>query len=264
MFKQIIKPFTCFGNKIRYSTTKPVLACAETKDTKVNILTLDLETRRLSSGELEVISGTIYDGKDYHTFYITDYISDFELLEAMIKTLLNFNNYKVYIHNSSNFDLIFLFKHILNLEKDRFFIDFIKREDKFIKIDIKKFNYKSYIDKNDSPKTKKITEFSLTFYDSYLILPNSLSRLAKAFNLLGKLSFDVAKNDVADLKDLEFMKELLEYNKQDCKLLYDIIISFNNLFIEMFKLSILDSPTLPSLAFKLFTTTYLQEEIEIT
>ena len=50
---------------------------------------------------------------NYHTFYLTDFISEEELLRATVKVLTNpkYNGYKVYIHNGSSFDLIFLFKY---------------------------------------------------------------------------------------------------------------------------------------------------------
>ena len=54
---------------------------------KINnkILTLDLETRTLSSGKLEVISSAIYDGKNKYTFYILDYKDE----ETLIKKTLS-------------------------------------------------------------------------------------------------------------------------------------------------------------------------------
>jgi DNA polymerase type B, organellar and viral len=233
---------------------------------RVSILTLDLETRQLSGGHLEVISSCIYDGENYHTFYLIDFKSQEELLIETVKVLVDpmYNGYQVYIHNFSLFDAIFLFKYIIALSKLGFDINFLKREDKFINITICKYEHKPYFNKKGELKSRKVTIFDLTVYDSYLILPNSLSKLATAFNVTGKLSFNVLNNNQADLNDPAFRSELLEYNKQDCKALYDVMVSFNTIFKELFKMSILGSPTLPSIAFKLFKSNFLNENIEIT
>lgn len=57
-------------------------------------MTLDLETRTLSSGTgdgcLEVISCSIYDGGIYEVFYLPDYnFNQVELLEAVVEYLKN-------------------------------------------------------------------------------------------------------------------------------------------------------------------------------
>lgn len=112
--------------------------------------------------------------------------------------------------------------------------------------------------------SKSVTVFNLTIYNSLLLLPQSLSKLAKAFGVSGKLDFDVFENDNADLFNTDFREKLLEYNKQDCKVLYDVILAFNNIFKDLFKLSTLESSTLPSLAYKLFSKTFLKHELELT
>jgi len=105
--------------------------------------------------------------------------------------------------------------------------------------------------------------FEISIFDSYLILPNSLSKLATAFNVTGKLSFNVLNNNQADLNDPAFRSELLTYNKQDCKVLYDVLITFNNNFKDLFHMSIFNSPTLPSLAFKLWKSNFVDNELFI-
>ena len=135
-----------------------------TKNKKINILTLDLETRPLPnrafhSRELEVISSCVYDGKDYLTFYITDYQSSKELLEATINCLLDpkYNKYKLYIHNFSFFDSTSLFEHIINLKEHGYEVNFLikERENKFFYITITKYSYTSYINKNGLSSIEK-------------------------------------------------------------------------------------------------------------
>jgi len=194
----------------------------------IKILTLDLETRKLENNNLEVISSCIYDGTEYYTFYSTDYLNPEALLEATMETLIKFKGYKVYVHNLSGFDAIFFFKSILDFKSKGYEVKIIKREDKFIKISIVKTKIKSW-EKNQSEVknlndknidhiecgivffSKEVTVFDLTFYDSLLLLPSSLQKLSKSFNVEGKLDFNVLDNNTADLLDNEFRDKLLDY-----------------------------------------------------
>jgi len=129
-----------FGNGLvpsyAYLSTKAYKKIKENKT--LNILTLDLETRKLKNNDLEVISAAIWDGEKDYTFYFMDYSSPDNLLEAVIQCLVDpkYNGWKVYVHNLSEFDGIFLFKHILNLMSRGYEVKIIKREDKFINISI--------------------------------------------------------------------------------------------------------------------------------
>lgn len=114
---------------------------------KIKIITMDLETRTLNN-IMEVISAALFDGINYTTFYLADYQDPIskqyyphQLLSDAVKSLLlpKYNGYKVYLHNLSLFDAIFLFTHILDLAKLGYQVSFIKREDKFININIKKY-----------------------------------------------------------------------------------------------------------------------------
>jgi hypothetical protein len=233
---------------------------------KVSILTLDLETRQRSSGHLEVISSAIFDGENCYTFYLTDFSTQEELLIATIKVLTEskYNNYNVYIHNFSGFDAQFLFKHIINLQTQGFEVTFLKRGDKFISVTLAKYEHKPYFNKEGELKSRKVATFKLVIYDSYLILTSSLKTLARAFKVVAKQDFDVTRNNIADLNDPAFRMELLEYNLHDCKVLYEVMLAFNQSFQELFKISIFTSPTLPSLAFKLYTEQFLKHKVEIT
>ena len=217
------------------------------------ILTLDLETRRLANGSLEVISSCIYDGNEYITHYLIDYDNQNEMLTDIVKILTKYNGYSLYVHNFSRFDGIFLFKYIIALKKDGYQVSFLKREDKFIKISILK--------KGDNPKEQD--KFNLAIYDSYLLLPNSLSTLGMAFNVEGKLEHNVLNHDQANLNDLKFKDKLLAYNKQDCLALYNVILTFNKTINELFKIEVFNVPTLPSLAFKVWKSRFVSRNIQI-
>jgi hypothetical protein len=214
------------------------------------LLVLDLETRKLSNSKLQVISGCIYNGVEYDTFYLTDYISEEVLLAQIANTLVlpKYNKHYLYVHNLSGFDGVLLFKYILNLTKEGYQVKFIQRKTQLIKIEI-----------SGSVRDN----FSLTIYDSLLLLPFSLAKLAKSFGVGGKLDFNVLNNDSADLEDPNFKEKLLEYNRQDCKALYDVMMEFNKNTYKLFKIEIFGIPTLSSFAFKLFKTKFLHKKNEI-
>jgi hypothetical protein len=79
-----------------------------------------------------------------------------------------YDNYKVYIHNLSYFDSIFLVDTLTKLGK----VDPLIRDNKFLKTRLK------YSTKNDTSR-----KCILTFYDSMLILQSSLRDLGKGFNV---------------------------------------------------------------------------------
>ena len=205
--------------------------------------------------------GTPHDGSTYETFYLTDYeMEQDKLLKASIDYLLKpcYNGYSIYAHNLSHFDGTFLLKSIVNLKKIGYIIKLLYKDDKMISIEIKRSEAVSRELGFESES------FSITFYDSYLLLPTSLNKLAKSFGLETKIAFDVLSNDTTPLTDISFKEKLLEYNKYDCKLLYDVITNFRLEIINLFGVDISKSPTLPSLAFKIYTKKFLKHKISIT
>jgi len=79
-----------------------------------NFITMDLETKSIN-GVLEPYCVSIFDGKKAYSFYITDYNGSSDLMmKASIKFILKrkYNNYKIYLHNFSHFDGVFLMKVI--------------------------------------------------------------------------------------------------------------------------------------------------------
>jgi len=243
---------------------------AEPDDKSSSIIALDLETKAVKSdlnGEdvLEVISACWTNGVDDKSFYITDYDDDKQLLKSLIDSLLDdkYNRSSVYVHNLSTFDGIFLLKTIYDLSDEGYKIDFVYKDDKMISISIKKIQYTFVLD--DKSETgismRKRTVFKITMYDSLLILPASLSKLAKSFGIeQGKMDWDVSTHDTADLNDPIFREGLLNYNMIDCKVLHDVIYKFYTECLNEFKIDILNCPTLPSIAFKLFRSHFMNDK----
>jgi hypothetical protein len=129
---------------------------------------MDLETRLVNNIMVPYAVG-IYDGNETFSFYLTDYESPEKMIEKAIEQLMKrkYHNYKVYFHNLSNFDGIFLLK-ILTLMSDK--INIIIREGRILDIKFK-FGSNNYI---------------LYFRDSYLLLPDPLRDLAKNFKVEDK------------------------------------------------------------------------------
>ena len=82
-------------------------------------ITMDLETINVN-GKLIPYVIAHYVGTSSQTFYVTDYRDHKDMLIACIKSLMQrkYNGYKVYLHNFSNFDGIFLFNILTELSND--------------------------------------------------------------------------------------------------------------------------------------------------
>ena len=212
-------------------------------------ITLDIETQVINSEKGNIIKPiliSIYDGLQHYNFYLPDYVSSDEMIIKALMFLLEpkYHRYKIYVHNLSNFDGVFLLKHLINLKynDEEVFIKPTIKDGKMINIDIKFGRYK------------------ISFRDSLLILLASLSKLAKAFNVEAKGNFDYSKvNNLtnAQLNDRKLRNEILNYASLDCKILYEILIKFNELIFDLFHLNINNYPTLPSIALGLFRSRYL-------
>ena len=228
------------------------------KDKKIDpvidekFITLDIETQVIN-GIIKPILICVFDGKNFKNFFITDYCSTHnnDDIGNMVNSVLiyliqpKYNNYKIYIHNLSNFDGIFLLKYIVKFvyKNKKVVVKPIMKNRKMINIDII-FDQK----------------FKISLRDSYLILLASLKKLAKAFEIEDKGTFDFNKVNNLNKHDLLiFKEELIIYCNKDCKILFFIIKKFNKLIFDKWTLNINNFPTLPSIAFGLFRSKILSE-----
>lgn len=239
------------------------------------ILTMDLETRLIDNNHNPYCL-SIYDGNIAKSFFITDYLDVKDMVLSAIKYLAKrkYDNYNIYLHNFSKFDVIFLFKILVNIG----IVTPIINKGRFISM---QFNYNDYV---------------LHFKDSYLLLPASLKKLGLSFKIKQQKGFFphlfVNKNDISldyignipnrdyfiNLSENDYNDYCLNYNnwnlkseaikycELDCISLYQILIKFNNIIFEKYNLNINNYPTLPSLAFAIFRAHYLLENtiIEIS
>jgi hypothetical protein len=229
-------------------------------------MTMDLETRTIE-GIISPYAVSIYDGRENFSFYLSDFKSPEELVENSIIHLLRrkYNNYKVYIHNFSNFDSIFMMKVLSNMNLE---IYPIIREGRIIDLKIKRGLY------------------TIHFRDSYLLLPSSLARLANNFGVEDKGIFpyefvnnsNIPLNYIGKVPNREFYpnlsieeynsilksypiwdlrKETIKYCEQDVTTLYLILKKFNEQIFRLFRLNILKYPTLSSLAFAIYRSKFM-------
>ena len=235
------------------------------------IITMDLETVLIDNVHVPYLLSW-FDGSINKSYIInpSDPITiELEILK-MINRAINdicirkYKNYKVYLHNFSKFDGYFLVKYLAKIGS----CDPIIHKGKIISLN---FNYNNY---------------NITFKDSYLLLPSSLRKLGKSFNVeLLKGIFPYALTDInykgnvpefkyfSDItiedynkyknsfnnKTWIFRKEAIKYCELDCISLFQILNKFNNLIFDRFKLNINNYPTLPSLSFAIFRSQYLKE-----
>nr|YP_009649293.1 DNA polymerase family B [Rhizopogon salebrosus]QDA23208.1 DNA polymerase family B [Rhizopogon salebrosus] len=221
---------------------------------------------------------SFYDGKKLSSFYLTDYKNSQQMLTFAIASLLKrkYNGYKIYVHNLSNFDGIFLLKIFSSIDNIKILP--IIKEGKMINI---KLSYDN------------INAYKISFRDSYLILPASLSKLTKQFSVDNKGIFpynfvndkfntNINLNYIGKVPDFKYFinitidqyneytelfnnkswslkEETIKYCLQDCISLYQIIDKFNDSIFNQFKLNIHKFPTLPSLAFGIYRAHYLNE-----
>jgi hypothetical protein len=141
-------------------------------------ITMDLETRDRDNEKIPYcVSMYSRFGQLAKSFYLSDYKNSDLMLEDSIKHLMSrkYDNYKVYLHNFSYFDGVFLLRILSNIRREKEKIKITPTINEGRLIDVK-FTY-FYKDK---------TEYTLYFRDSYLILPSSLAKLAKIFGVENK------------------------------------------------------------------------------
>jgi DNA polymerase type B, organellar and viral len=236
-------------------------------------LTMDLKTRTID-GIMTPYCISIYDGKKAISFYLSDFNNANDLLKSSLVYLMRpkYYNYKVYIHNFSFFDAIFLLR--IFSELTIFPIKPIMRDGRIIDLNFA-FEFNN-------------TKFTLFFRDSYLLLPSSLAKLAINFHVENKGIFpysfvndkNISLEYIGNVPDLKYFNNLsiedyskyynsfdgiwslktetIKYCEQDCKTLYQVINNFQKKIFQLFRLDILKYPTLSSLAFAIFRSKFIK------
>ena len=241
-------------------------------------ITLDIETRTIDNVFIPYCI-SYFDGKKTFSFYLNDFKDSDDMLTTCITNLLQrkYNGYKVYVHNLSNFDGIFLLRILSNVPG--FNLLPTMKDGKLINLNLSKLI-----------SNKK---YQIDFRDSLLMLPLSLRRLCKAFNVDLASSKSIFPYDFINLSDTSYdyagivpdyeyfsrvdksdydiyknkyitwnlKKETIKYCELDCISLYKVLESFNELIYNKYKLNIHRFPTLPSLAFSIYKTHFMIEKL---
>jgi hypothetical protein len=242
---------------------------------KNKIATMDFETYKNLDGKLVPYLVCWYDGVVSKSYFLSDYNSPEQMITNSIKDLLRkkYNGFKIYLHNFSNFDCIFLLDTLTKLG----FCHPVINNGRFISV---KLTFKT---KEENIKFDKIE-----FRDSLQLLLMSLSKLAKSFNVEVQKSifphrfvsrdnlnyigtvpdfkyFDgITLNEYLDYcinfknNNWSLRTEAIKYCNCDCISLHQILIKFNQLIFDNFKININKYPTLPSLSFAIFRTHFLK------
>jgi DNA polymerase type B, organellar and viral len=243
-----------------------------------NFITMDIETINVQ-GKITPYLICGYNGTDYITSYaqiVDGLINQKALFSSFINQLLTFftkdsNTITIYAHNLSGFDGILLWKYLLNYGK----VTPLLFNNKLISIKVT-LNVEGYKGK------------TIVFKDSFLLLPQSLRALCNAFgvklpkgyfpfkltNVLYKGVFPkleywtgITLSEYESLvkeytgKVWNFQDEAIKYCKLDCHCLYEILVKFNELIFNEFKVNInhKHSLTLPALAMRIYKSQFMPD-----
>jgi hypothetical protein len=253
---------------------KPISKLSIETSIKSNFITMDIETITQNNKLIPYLI-CAYNGLDKINSYAElskGVINQKALFSNFITQLLTFFNndssvITVYAHNFSGFDGIFLMKHLLSYGK----VEPLLHNGKLISIKVK-LNVEGYMNK------------TIVFKDSMLLLPLSLRELCSAFNVTvskGYFPFNltnifykgllpqielwknIPNNEYTSLiaeftgKVWDFKAEAIKYCYLDCIALHEILTSFNELIFSHFKVNIINSLTLPSLAMKIYRSQFM-------
>ena len=251
---------------------------------------MDLETQLIDNIHTPYLLSW-YNGLISKSYFITDFKDFGDLLKNVLNDLVEFNDYTVYFHNFAKFDSYFLLKYLVELGN----IDPIIPNDKLISLtftylpklskNINNDNQNQILEnQNQNLNNQSIKILKLKFNDSYLLLPSSLKNLSKSFNInnqkgifpfgLNNLNYkgqvpnfkyfnNISQEEYNKYQNLyknkiwNFKEESIKYCQLDCIALYQILVKFNNLIFDKFKLNIINYPTTPSLAFKIYRSQFI-------
>jgi hypothetical protein len=256
---------------------KPISKLSIETSIKSNFITMDIETITQNNKLIPYLI-CAYNGLDKINSYAElskGVINQKALFSKFITQLLTFFNndssvITVYAHNFSGFDGIFLMKHLLSYGK----VEPLLHNGKLISIKVK-LNVEGYMNK------------TIVFKDSMLLLPLSLRKLCVWFNVSnhkGYFPFDftnifyqgflpqielwknIPNNEYTSLiaeftgKVWDFQAEAIKYCYLDCVSLHELLTKFNELIFSHFKVNIINSLTLPSLAMKIYRSQFMPKD----
>ncbi len=225
--------------------SKPITKKKLSSDLNEMFITMDLETISINKDIGETLTPYLlswYDGKrdKSHSYFINGGNIKNMIYSAMKDICIRkYKGYKIYLHNFSKFDGIFLIKYLITIGE----CEPVIHKGKIIS-----FSFK--------PNWKK--DFgNITFLDSYLLLQGSLKNLSKSFNiespkdlfpiLLNNINYQGSVPNIKYFNNITlqlseeydsykeqfkgkiwiFREESIKYCIKDCIALYQILSKFN-------------------------------------
>ena len=254
------------------------------------ILTLDIETRDIGNKKIPICM-SIYDGVKATSFIFDDPDRWEEGMYKGIQSIMKrkYDYYKVYVHNFSYFDAIFIIDTLSILGE----VKPIIRDNKIIQLS---FIFTIEKTQGINNKNNKARKYTIIFYDSFLLLPASLKNLSKSFNIETKktifpFNFINQENlnfaydsyvpgysffpgaDTSLFTEAEYKaycllykgktwnlkRELSLYCERDTIALYQVIFKFHKEISFLFNIDISKYPTLPSVTFAIYRSNFIPE-----
>jgi hypothetical protein len=239
----------------------------------MNHFTLDIEAYMDEKGNFVPYMLGIYSpNTGYKSFFGLNCVQN--ALNHILNATYDTTEVTFYAHNGGKFDFIFLIKELNSHGIDSMRI----LKDKNNSIFNISFEHNGY---------------SFVFKDSFKILPMSLDKLLKDFNiqidgLVGKLPFNHNWVNASNLnyvgeppewvshmeeqlvdmgviinKKFSFQRYCEIYNRVDCEGLYNLIYKFFHTLVKEFKIDFSHCATLPQLAMELFRSVFLKSNKQI-
>lgn len=228
------------------------------------------------------------------SWFITDFNNETEMVrnfwlkvrEIAIRDRIDIN---LIAHNSAQFDLIFILKHLIELTQQnnespinnqtkenkntsnnslesiskKDLLNFLVRDNKFLAVD---WSINTGKETNQNGQNKTIFR-KVKLMDSFLMLPMSLAKAAIQFNVENKGSFDFNKINQPLMNPNQFKNHLIKYrndlqkyNMQDCRVLWYVLANYAKTTAVKFHVNIFKHPTAASIAFATFRNNYLDSE----
>lgn len=103
---------------------------------------------------------------------------------------------------------------------------------------------------------------TLTIADTFKVFPSSLSKLGKVVNC-PKLDFDHNSVNDSSLYNPSFKNLAIEYCKNDCLIVYNVVSFLENSLQSDFNLKLGSSTTSPSIAMKIFKSKFLKYDTNL-
>ena len=284
--------------KLKVDHLKPI--SKERKNVN-RFITLDLETQVINNEHVPYCI-CFFDGENKYSFYISDYSTSKDMLVQALKGLLRpkYSGFVVYVHNLSHFDGVFLISVLSDLlhEDKNLKIKPVMREGEIINIKINygpKSKYTLSIRDSylllplslaklsvqfavDHPKSVFPHSFLNDQYNKNIdinyigLIPHimyfeGLSKDTPMEVLFNNFITDYLKDRPGPVKNSmnnwSLREEAIKYCLTDCISLYEVLIKFNKVIFDKFKLNIQSFPTLPSLTFGIFRANYLIKLIKL-